>query len=115
MSRRVLVVDDDDDIVATIRLILELDGDQVAVASSVPEALDRVETFDPDAVLADLRLRGSSGWELVERIRAGGRDVVCVVVSGEANEQSRARAERIGCRYLTKPFTGDELRDALTP
>ncbi|MEQ9568629.1 MAG: response regulator, partial [Longimicrobiales bacterium] len=70
MSLRVLLVDDDDGVRASIAETLGEEGADVAQADSAEAALSRVAGFDPDVVLSDIRMPGLSGLELLTKVRA---------------------------------------------
>src|SRR5690606_7224690 len=69
-ARRVLVVDDNHDAAASLRLVLELDGHEVEAVHGATEALDAVDAFRPDIVLLDIGLPEMDGYEVARRIRA---------------------------------------------
>jgi CheY-like chemotaxis protein len=113
----VLVADDERDIRALARLLLELAGHRVVEASNgdaVFEVLDR--DGDVDVVLLDLRLPGRDGWQVMADLQASGRlDRLRVVVfSAQLDPRDCARAVREGAAgYLAKPFDEDDLLAAI--
>jgi DNA-binding response OmpR family regulator len=105
---RVLVVDDNKDIVLTLRLLLEDVGYEVSGAHDGREALVEFAGFDPDAVIADIGLPGASGWEIgraVRKMSEGDRPLM-IAISGEYTKVSdRILTEITGFNYfLAKPF-----------
>jgi signal transduction histidine kinase len=114
-GRRVLVIDDDLDILLGTRALLEEWGAQVTLAASAGEALESVETGGPpDAVLADYRLGDALGTEVVEAIRrAAGWSVPALVVTGSSSEGLLADLARHGLAHLSKPIAPARLRAAL--
>lgn len=117
MSATVLIVEDEADIMLALRVALEVTGYRVLGASSGEEALTVLEREEPDAVLLDIRLPGMDGWEFVGRMRETGRfpQLPVIVVSAHAASESEERAAELGCSaYLTKPFSMEQLREALT-
>jgi CheY-like chemotaxis protein len=114
-GRRVLVVDDDLDILLGMRALLEEWGAQVTLAASAEEALECIELGPPpDAVVADYRLGDGLGTELVETIRQTlSRRVPAIVVTGSSSEVLLADLARHGLTHLAKPIAPARLRAAL--
>ena len=112
---RVLVIDDDLDILVGMRALLEEWGAQVALAGSAGEALESVEMGGPpDAVVADYRLGDALGTEVIETIRrAAGRRAPAIVVTGSSSESLLADLARHGLTHLSKPIAPARLRAAL--
>lgn len=116
MSRTVVVVEDEADILLGLRMALERQGYRIIGAASGEEALSVFGRETPDAVVLDLLLPGMDGWGLLRRLQETGwfPRVPVVVVSAYASEADRRTAEEFGCQaYLTKPFGVAELRSAL--
>lgn len=109
-----LVVDDDPLVLrSTCRLVTQW-GLAATQAVSGPSALELLEaTGAPDVVICDLAMPGMNGADLADRIRQRWPDVAVVVVSGNFDDASRARLERIGVRLVNKPFTKESLGTAL--
>lgn len=111
---RILVIEDEPDILLSVELTLELVGHQVTGATSAEEALEHIEggAPPPDLILLDLRLPGLDGFDLFGLLqeRAAWSDVPVVVISAHATPATQSHALEIGCSaYLTKPFTGEVL------
>ena len=105
----VLVVDDDPDMVAIIRIMLDDSGYQVRCARNGKEALESVAEKMPAVVLLDMLMPVMDGWQCARELRARyGRRVPIVVVT--AAEHAGARAEQVGGdEVLAKPFEMAEL------
>jgi CheY-like chemotaxis protein len=106
-SDRVLVVDDDRVIQELLRVNLELEGYEVAVASDGEEALVRFEEFRPRLVLLDIMMPKLDGWQVATRLKAdeASRDVPIVMLSAKAQEAAAERGSQAGvAAYVTKPF-----------
>ncbi len=111
---RALVVDDNEDMLSTMRDVLELAGVTVETAGSVERAREILAGgFRPSVVIVDLRLAGQSGETLADELRADARyrDVPLVAMSGDI--QSLRRLGGAFHRSLGKPFGVDELVHAL--
>ena len=109
---RVLVVDDDPEILDLARFLLEPDGYQVLGVSSGDEALPALAEQRFDLVIADVAMAGVDGVELCRRIRADAnlRHLPVLMLTAVAGEEVRADALAAGANgYLTKPFGVDEL------
>jgi CheY-like chemotaxis protein len=104
----VLVVDDDDAILASVREILELEGYPVVTATNGAEALRRIEEERPALVLLDMRMPGLNGWDVARILRERGLAVPILVMT--AAQDARRWAAQIGASgYLAKPFDLDDL------
>ncbi|HZP71930.1 MAG TPA: response regulator [Gaiellaceae bacterium] len=101
---RALVVDDDASLRLLARVNLELEGFEVAEASTVGEADTAVRAARPDVVLLDVHLGGQETHSLLARLRADGIPVALVTGSADA-EQLRGSADGV----LAKPFTPQAL------
>ncbi len=106
---RVLVVDDEPQIVRGLRVVLRNAGFRVDSAGTKEEALDALAHRPPDAVLLDLVLPDGSGVDVCRQVREWS-SVPIVVVSAVGDEREKVRALDAGADdYVTKPFGSDEL------
>jgi two-component system KDP operon response regulator KdpE len=106
---RVLVVDDEPQIVRGLRVILSNAGYGVEEATTKREALDAVSVRPPDAIVLDLVLPDGDGIEVCEDIRRWSQ-VPIVVLSAVGDERQKVRALDAGADdYVTKPFGSEEL------
>ena len=111
-GERVLVVDDEPDIVALVAYHLAKAGYRVATASSGTDALESVRRERPAIVVLDLMLPGMSGYEVVAQLRANDatRDVAVLMLTARREEADRIQGLSLGADdYLTKPFSPQEL------
>lgn len=111
-AERILVVDDEPDIVALVAYHLARAGYGVSTASTGPEALAKATSELPALVVLDLMLPGMSGFEVLERLRANPATAQIAVLSLTARreEPDRVRGLMLGADdYLTKPFSPQEL------
>ena len=101
----VLVVDDDEPLLALARLALQKHGLEVLTATTSAAAWERISTDPPDLVILDIVLPDMSGWELLRRIREAG-DLPVLLLSGRDSDVDKARGLDLGADdYLTKPFS----------
>jgi two-component system, OmpR family, KDP operon response regulator KdpE len=106
---RVLVVDDEPQIVRGLRVILSNAGYGVEEATTKQEALDAVSVRPPDAIVLDLVLPDGNGLEVCEEVRRWSQ-VPIVVLSAVGDEEQKVRALDAGADdYVTKPFGSEEL------
>ncbi len=106
---RILVVDDEAQIVRGLRVVLKAAGFSVDAASTKSEALDAVAVRPPDALVLDLVLPDGSGVEVCEDVRRWST-VPIIVLSAVGDEREKVRALEAGADdYVTKPFGTDEL------
>ncbi|MDQ4126636.1 MAG: response regulator transcription factor [Actinomycetota bacterium] len=102
---RVLLVDDDEQLLALARLALSRNGVEVETAGTSGEALDLLEDTATDLVVLDVVLPDISGWEVLRRIREQS-DVAVMLLSGRDSDVDKARGLDLGADdYLTKPFS----------
>jgi len=114
MKRTVLVVDDESNMLAVMRMILEDAGYDVLTASSGEQALPLLENPDVDVVLSDVRMPGMGGEAFLARSRAERPDVPIIVATAHGTIKSAVRAVSSGASdYLTKPFEPEELEIAV--
>ena len=114
-SKRILLVDDDAEIVESLRLALEANGYQVLVARDGNQGLALTEREDPDLVILDMMMPKRSGFLVLERLRRT-RESSPPVIMITANEGNRhkAYAEMLGVDdYLRKPFPMDRLIESV--
>jgi DNA-binding NtrC family response regulator len=109
---RILIVDDEPDVVANWTRILERDGHQCVGATDAERALALLETERPDAVLTDLAMPRVDGMAILARALTVDPDAAVVIVTGHGTVQSAVEAMRAGAfDYLLKPLpSNDALR-----
>ncbi len=107
---RVLIVDDEGNIRRMIASLLAADGYATDEAASGEEGLARMADAEPDAVLLDLVLPGSSGLEILKKIADRWPDVPVVMMSGQASLGDAVEATRLGAyQFLEKPLTPEAV------
>jgi DNA-binding response OmpR family regulator len=115
---RVLVVDDEPDIVLFVQVNLELHGHEVRTAADGAEALRAVEAEVPDAMVLDVMMPHLDGWQVLERMKAHEDDAIrtvpIVMLTALDTDHDQARGGIEGAvRYLTKPLAPDDLVHAV--
>jgi two-component system CheB/CheR fusion protein len=114
--RRILLVEDNQDVGETLALALALDGHTVRIVRDGPAALEVVPAFDPEVVLLDVGLPGMTGYDVARRLRQDPEraGLLIIAVSGYGNEEHRRLSEQAGCdAHLLKPVDPDAFRPAL--
>ena len=112
VNKKILIADDEPNIVAAIEFLLQQRGYEVHVARNGEEALNLVEAFRPDLVLLDVMMPKKSGYEVCARIRerADWRHIKVVMLSAKGREAEVNKGMSMGADlYVTKPFSTREL------
>ena len=111
-GERILVVDDEADIVALVAYHLAKTGYRVTTAGSGREALDAAHRERPALIVLDLMLPGMSGYEVLEELRSSDSttDIAVLMLTARREEADRIQGLSLGADdYLTKPFSPQEL------
>jgi two-component system response regulator AtoC len=112
--RRVLVVDDEENLRLVLRTLLRRHGYEVETAESGEEALGMVDSFGPDVVLTDVRMPKMGGLDLLTTLKAKGNEATVIVMSAYGNMDLALEAMKAGAYdYVQKPFKPDEIVLAL--
>jgi two-component system phosphate regulon response regulator PhoB len=111
-GERVLVVDDEPDIVALVAYHLARASYRVSTAATGADAIDMARRERPALIVLDLMLPGMSGFDVLEQLRADDstRDIAVLMLTARREEPDRIRGLSLGADdYLTKPFSPPEL------
>jgi two-component system OmpR family response regulator len=107
---RLLVVDDEPDIVELLSASLRFAGYDVASAANGKEALDLAQTFRPDLVLLDVMMPGIDGFTVLSRLRGEGHQVPVLFLTARDATDDKVRGLTTGADdYVTKPFSLSEV------
>ncbi len=112
MSKRILIADDEPNIVISLEFLMQSQGYEVKIAANGDEALRQVDVFKPDLILLDIMLPLRNGFEVCQKIRENpawnGVKVVMLTAKGRESEVTKGLA--LGAdAYITKPFATKEL------
>jgi len=108
--RRILVVEDEEEVQVLVARLLSSVGHEVDTASDGEEALRKLETHRPDLIVLDLIMPGVDGWEVLRRVRALTQAPPVVILTGRGDYATFARGVREGAAaYVVKPFHFHEL------
>ena len=113
-SRRIMVVDDDSEIVDITRMVLESGGYEVIPAHSGPEALQKVSAARPDLILLDINMPEVDGWAILKMLKIDEETNAIPVAMFSIKLEVRDKVLGLkegACDYITKPFSCDELLD----
>jgi DNA-binding response OmpR family regulator len=112
---RVLIVDDDPDIVESVRFALEGKGYTVLVARDGNQGLAMAEREDPDLVILDMMMPKRSGFLVMDKLRRSQRPAIKIImITANEGNRHKAYAEMLGVNeYIRKPFNMDRLLDAV--
>ena len=112
MKKKILVVDDEEDILHFLELVLREKGYQVATASSGHEALTRAQMVRPDLILLDIMMPQMDGWEVLKLLRVdeGTSDIPVAMLSARTEAKDRVQGLQEGAvDYICKPFSLQDL------
>src|SRR6476620_2662987 len=110
VEARVLVVDDEPNILELLSVSLRFQGFEVATASTGAEGLDTARTFRPDAVILDVMMPGMDGFGLLKRLRADGVDAPVLFLTAKDAVEDKIGGLTLGADdYVTKPFSLEEV------
>ena len=116
MSRKILIADDEPNIVVALEFLLQRNGYEVYIARNGDEALKRVEAYKPDLVLLDVMMPLHSGYEVCKRIRERPEwgHIKIVMLSAKGRDAEVTKGMALGADlYITKPFSTRELVDKI--
>ena len=111
MAKKILVVDDDVEIVTLIKMRLSARGYEVITAEDGRDALAQVQRHLPDLVVADLSMPNLDGWRFSQRIRDNEKfkKMPIILLSALVEKEGPADAIEVGDFYMAKPFDAEKL------
>jgi len=110
-SKRILLVDDDAEIIESLRLALEAHGYEVLIARDGNQGLALIERESPDLVILDMMMPKRSGFLVLERLkRMGEKKQRIIMITANEGARHKSYAEMLGVDdYVRKPFPMDQL------
>ncbi len=112
MSRKILIADDEPNIVISLEYLMKREGYTVTVARDGQEALDAIARDKPDLVLLDVMMPKKSGFEVCQAVRASEelQATKILMLTAQGRDTDRAKGLALGAdAYMTKPFSTPEL------
>lgn len=116
MTKKVLMVEDEKNVILGVRTCLDAVGYQVEVVEDGEAALDAVRKEQPDLILLDLLIPKIDGFEVLKVLKGDPvtSSIPIIVLTAKAEDEDRQRAMDLGAdNYMTKPFKPQELWDRL--
>ncbi|UCV09758.1 response regulator transcription factor [Dechloromonas denitrificans] len=112
MAHKILIVDDEPNIVISLEFLMKKEGFEIAIAGDGEEALAKVASFKPDLLLLDVMMPKKSGFEVCEALRADPAlaGLLIVMLTAKGRDAEVAKGLAIGAdAYVTKPFSTKDL------
>lgn len=112
MSKTVLIVDDETNIVVSLEFLMQQAGYQVAIARSGEEALEQLARLQPSVVLLDVMLPGIDGFEVLQHIRQTPdlQQIAVIMLTAKGRDVEITKGLAFGANaYITKPFSTRDL------
>ena len=113
MSKRIMIVDDEEDIRVSVGQIFEVSGYEVTKAENGNDCLDKLERTIPDLVILDIMMPGMNGWDVAARIKENSKwnNIPIVFLTAKGDEMSIGMGGLASEEYIVKPFDIIELKE----
>jgi len=111
-SKKILIVDDEADLVETVRFPLEMEGYRVLVSYNGEDAINQARKENPDLILLDLMLPNLDGYKVCRLLKFDNRykHIPILMLTAKTQEKDKALGMETGANeYITKPFEMDDL------
>ncbi|MBI5920654.1 MAG: response regulator [Betaproteobacteria bacterium] len=112
MTKKILIVDDEPNIVISLEFLMKREGFQVAVAVDGEEALRKIAELEPDLVLLDIMMPKKSGFEVCQEVRANPdwTAIKLIMLTAKGRDTEVQKGMALGAdAYVTKPFSTKDL------
>jgi len=112
MQKKILIVDDDPNIVVSLEYLMKREGHAVVVATDGEAAIAAVASCEPDLILLDIMLPKKDGFEVCQEIRANPawQAIKVLMLTARGRDADRSKGLALGAdAYMTKPFSTKEL------
>ncbi len=116
-KKRILLVEDEEDMLEMVRMRLEASGYEVLTASDGQEALDKAHQENPDLIVLDIMLPKMDGYKVCGLLKADVRynKIPVIMFSARAQDQDKVTAREVGADdYICKPFNPQELLEKIS-
>jgi DNA-binding response OmpR family regulator len=114
---RILVVDDEEDVINVLRLVLGKSGYEVLTAASGMDGLMQAQSERPQAILLDIMMHEMDGWEVLKLLKLDDqtRDIPVIILSARVEPKDKIRGLQEGAiDYVTKPFAVREILEKVS-
>lgn len=110
MTQRILIIEDEPNIVDALTFLLLREGYAVETESDGANAADRINNLRPDLIILDAMLPSRSGFDLLRDLRAAQNPVPVLMLTAKGQLKDRRAAEEAGAsKFMVKPFSNDEI------
>ena len=112
MAKKVLIVDDEPNIVISLEFLMKQAGYTTDIARTGDEALQQIDAFRPDLILLDVMLPGISGFDICQQVRQtpAWQAIKIVMLTAKGRDVEVTKGLALGANaYITKPFSTKEL------
>ena len=110
MTKKILVVDDDTDIIEPLALILEAKGFKVETITKGKLVYSKISSFKPDVLLLDILMSGADGREICKKLKSNNKTKNLTVIMMSAHPSGMSDSEKIGADdFIAKPFETEDL------
>lgn len=115
MSKKIMIVDDEEDILFTVGKMLELDGYEVIRCTNGKECLNELEEELPDLVLLDIMMPEINGWDLAAKIKENPdwKQIPIIFLTAKGDTMSVGMGGLAADDYIVKPFNVKELKERI--
>lgn len=116
MAARILLAEDEANILTSLTFLLERAGYRVSVETEGPKALERAMNTPPDVLVLDVMLPEMDGYEILRRLRAfpSTRNLPVLMLTAKGQREDRETALKYGAdMFITKPFANSEILNAI--
>lgn len=116
-GKKVLIVDDEQDIVETLKFMLEVEGIECVTAYDGEEALSLAKSEKPDLIILDVMLPKINGYKICRLLKfdAKYKNIPILMITARSQEEDKAIGEETGAdEYITKPFDINEVVEKVT-
>ncbi len=113
MSKKIMIVDDEEDIRTSVSQIFEISGYEVTKAEDGNDCINKLERETPDIVILDIMMPGMSGWDVAARIKENPKwnDIPIVFLTAKGDEMSIGMGGLASEEYIVNPFNIAELKE----
>lgn len=115
MPKKIMIVDDEEDILFTVGRMLEMDGYKVITAENGKECLEKLKKETPDLVLLDIMMPGLNGWDVAAKIKEDPqyKKIPIIFLTAKADTMSVGMGGLAADDYIVKPFNVKELKERI--